>query len=262
MIGSLNLSNIEWALATILEIALLICLLRKKLYWSHPLFFTYIACTILQSALGAVVYSVWRTTSVRVWSLIWASQVVVILARSLAIVEIAWRNLSSYAGVWGLAKRFLMVVGASVLAYSLLLSRKQWDLVVVNLDRSVELSIAVVIVTLLLFARHYQLPIRRLDRAMAVGFCLYSCLFVINDSLFERWMDSYTNFWNFLDMLTFIASLLLWIVAVNAETAKEPAEQRVQVPQEMYGQMSPEVNLRLRLLNEQLDRLLRSGNDR
>jgi hypothetical protein len=61
----------------------------------------------------------------------------------------------------------------------------------------------------------YLLPVHPLDRALAIGFCLYSCFYVINDSIFETLIESYLGFWGFLDVLTFLASLVIWIRAVR-----------------------------------------------
>jgi hypothetical protein len=257
MFASPMITNVAWALTTLLELILLAYLLRRKLYLTHPAFVIYIGGAILQSALAAVVYTYIRPETVLAWNIVWTSQALLILARSMVIVEIVRRDLSKYKGIWALAKRILIFAGVSSLAYSLLLSEKDWHLIVVNLDRGVELSIAVVIVTFLLFAKYYVLPIRTLDRLLAIGFCLYSCVFVINDSLFERWMDQYLTFWNFLDVLTFLATLLFWMKSVY-EDSQELAVASVPVlsPTD-YRDLSTELNLRLRMLNNQLERMLR-----
>jgi len=137
-----------------------------------------------------------------------------------------------------------------------------WFKLALNVDRGVELAIAAVIVTLLLFARYYGLPADNLDRSLCIGFCLYSCFFVINDSLFEKWVNAYLSLWKFLDILTFLASLLLWLGAARAYSETAPARDPVVVPKELHGKLSSELNVRLRLLNEHLNQLLSSGGQR
>lgn len=71
-------------------------------------------------------------------------------------------------------------------------------------------------------------------------------------------MEPYIGFWGFMDIITFMASLLIWIQAVRAYApARESVTSRT-APSHVYGTLSPEVNVRLRLLNDQLAQLLRS----
>jgi len=70
------------------------------------------------------------------------------------------------------------------------------------------------------------------------------------------------NFWNFLGVLTFLASLFLWIGAARAYSEAAPARAPVVVPQELYEKFSSELNVRLRLLNEQLNKFLNPGSQR
>ena len=70
------------------------------------------------------------------------------------------------------------------------------------------------------------------------------------------------NLWSFLGVLTFLASLLLWIGAARAYSETASARVPVIVPKELYGKLSSELNVRLRLLNEHLNQLLNSGGQR
>jgi len=117
-------------------------------------------------------------------------------------------------------------------------------------------------VTLLLFARYYGLPMDNLDRSLCVGFCLYSCFTVVNDSLLEKWVNSYMNLWSFLGVLTYLASLLLWLGAARAYTETAPARDPLTMPHALYGKLSSELNVRLRLLNDHLNQLLKTGGQR
>ncbi len=262
MSDTLNLRNMEWALTTITELILLVYLVRRKLFRSHPFFFAYILGAILQSGLTAAVYGVWGYQSFRVWLIFWLSQLVMETARFAAVAEVVRRVLSPFSGIWALGQRVLLVAAGSVLVYAALLSREYWFKLPLNVDRGVALAVAAVIVTLLLFARYYGLPMDHLDRSLCLGFCLYSCFCVINDSLYDKWLLSYLNFWNFLGVLTFLASLLLWLGAARAYSETAPAWDPVFVPKELYGKLSSELNIRLRLLNEHLNQLLNPGDQR
>ncbi len=216
MTALLTLRNAFWLLTTTVEFVLLVYLLRRRLRASHAAFTFYIASTIVQSALAAYAYWRWGDKSALTADVIWTSQGIVIGFRFWAVIETTKRILSSYQGIWALARRLLFATGACAVGYSLLVAKQQWTLLFLNLDRGVELAIAAFVVTLLLFARYYLLPMQSLDRALATGLGLYSCFYVINDSLFETFLESYVAFWGYLDILTFLASLLIWLHAVRS----------------------------------------------
>lgn len=259
---TLNLRNLEWALTTITEVILLVYLLRRKLFRSHPVFFVYILGAILQSFLMVAAYGIWGTQSFRAWLTAWLSQIVMEVARFGAMAEVVRRVLSPYSGIWALGRRVLLMAAGSVLVYAALLSREFSEKYPLNVDRGVGLAGAVVIVTLLLFARYYGLPMDHLDRSLCIGFCLYSCFCVINDSLYDKWLLDYLNLWSFLGVLTYLASLLLWLGAARAYSETAPARAPFIVPKELYGKLSSELNVRLRLLNEHLNQLLNPGDQR
>jgi hypothetical protein len=256
MVDSLHLQSVAWALTTALELVLLFLLLRQKAVPDYPLFTTYVVSVILQSIGVAKLHQMTWLDRWTAWKLAWGTQAVVTVTRSLAIVELARKIVGTYSGIWLLAKRLLALVALCALGYALIPSRGQWQWFVLNGVRGFELAAAAVIVTMLLFARFYSLPIRPLPRALATGFCLYSSFYVINYSLLEKIVQQYGDFWNFLGIVTFMASLFLWIGAaaryVRAENEARPAT----LPPELYGKLSSEVNLRLHLLNRQLMLLL------
>ncbi len=259
----LTLRNLFWAMTTLAEIVLIFYLIRRKLTDTHICLLLYLCCTVAQSVLGAVTYSLLDFNGPVTRPVIWGSQAIVITMRFCAVVEMARRLLARYVGIGGFAKRVLWIVAAMVLVYTAVFSEKLLGMVILTVDRGLELGIASFIVALLLFARYYKLDINPMDRALSIGFCLYSCFYVINDSLLEKWMEPYVGFWGFMDIITFLASLLIWIQAIRVYA---PAEQRqaasTRVAPGLYGVLSPEVNIRLRLLNDQLAQLLRSDGQR
>jgi hypothetical protein len=262
MTGLLLLRNVFWLSTTLAEAVLLIYLLKRKLQSTHPIFVAYLASIILQSGLAAWIYTVWGYTSDVAVLVIWGSQAVVICLRFGAVFEMAKRILSSYKGIWSLAARLISGIGLCALIYSLLVAEKKFAFLALNLDRGLELTIASSIVALLLFAKYYLLPVHPLDRALAIGFCLYSCFFVINDSIFETFLNTYLGFWGFLDVLTFLASLIIWIKAVRVYSEyPSPVYGQESILAGIYGAISPELNLRLKELNRQLVQVLRTGGE-
>jgi hypothetical protein len=260
MSGLLTLRNLFWLATTSAEVILFLSLYRQKLLTTCRAFAIYILTTIAQSALAAFCYSHWGFYSPRTSAVVWGSQGVVIALRFAATVEMAHRTLLDYQGLWSLAKRLLAAIGLCTVAYSLLVAKKQISDLVLNLDRGLELAIATIVVALLLFARFYMLPVNPLDRALAIGLSLYSCFYVINDTIFEKFHKSFTAMWGYLDILTFLASLMIWIQAVWAYSeVTSMTAVRKSMAKDYYAAISPELNVRLNELNEQVSQLFRAG---
>ena len=263
MVEPLNLHDLTLAIATVaLELILLFYLIRRKLYRSCPAFFIYVLLVMLQSFLWESARWHWGTESRQQWAIYWAAQGVVIVARWFAVVEIARKALADYRGIWGLAGRILIVLSFCVLFYSLAFSQFYWAYMVLNADRALELCLATFIVGMFLFARYYQLPMLNMERQLAIGFCLYSCSWVINDSILENRQGFIWDFLNYVNSLAFIASLSLWIGAARQPVeVREQAEQTVLSP-DAYAVLSQRLNSRLRILNDRLDHLFHSEDTR
>jgi len=263
MVDPIILQDFAWTLTTLLKLLLLFYLLRRRLYRSHPAFLIYLLATIVQSVVMTAAYRHWGFQSMQSWNIYWGGQGVVVCTRWLAIVEIARKLLTNYPGIWRLANRLLFAVGICALTYSVLSSAHKWQFAVVYVDRGVELSIAAFLVSLFLIARYYRVPVAGLERYLAIGFSLYSCFWVINASLVDRWgAASLEGLRNFLEILTFLASLLLWIGAVRKHAVARAVTVPAPVSPETYAKLSLEVNARLHLLNERLVHLLRTKDSR
>ena len=70
-----------------------------------------------------------------------------------------------------------------------------------SLDRGLELAIAAFVVSLLLFARYYLLPVHPLGPCIGRRFSMYSCFYVINDTMFEKLAERIT--WPYGDTWTY-----------------------------------------------------------
>lgn len=262
MVELLTLRDLTWGLTTLLELILLFYLIRKKLYRTHLFFSIYILAVILQSAVVAVAYQYFGPRSVASFNIAWSTQAVVICLRWLAVIDIARKALTAYAGIWDFAIRVLFVVTACVLVYSVWSSNDRWTLAVLTADRAEELCIATFIVFLLLFFRYYRVDVNNLERMLAIGFCLYSCFSVINVSVYQHLRLSYGSMWNYLDILAFVASLLLWVGAVRSYSDSPSIATQPALTLEHYAELSAKLNCRMHLLNHRLDNLFRSGDSR
>ena len=245
------LTQWAWATTAIVQALLLCLLLVRKNVSSYPGFTAYIFMTIAQSGLLFIAIKRWGFSSTVAWGVGWATQCLVLGARAFAVAELCRNALGRFIGIWFMARWILLTSGAIVLLYALIAANHQWRLVLNTAELGLELATAAVIVTLLLFARYYDVAVNPPLRLLALGLCLYSCVSALNDAILERWLNRYVSLWNALGMAAFLACLLLWSWAF-----RKPAPQAVAAPLfssgSVYLSLIPEMNLRLRALNERL----------
>jgi hypothetical protein len=247
-----------WALNAATSVFLLFLLAYRENYRIYPVFTFYIFANLALGALAFVIYHRWGFSSLASWRVGWTMVILAVCARALAVIEICKHFLSPYPGIWVLARRIFLVLAAFVLLYSGLAAKHQLRLVPPNADRGLELSLATVIVALLFFVHHYDLPANAANRSLAVGFCLYSCFRALNNTILEVYLHGYAPFWNALEMLAFLASLFIWAWALR-KTQRRTRPEEALLPARIYEAVVPQINDRLRLLNDHLGHVLRAG---
>lgn len=246
-----HLQQILWPVNIAVGIVLLTLLIARENYRAYPAFTGYLLVNLAQAWVFYIAIHRWGFSPRAMWALGSSSQAVVRLARALAVAEVCRHTLARYRGVWGLAWRVLCASAVIVLLYSGLAARHGWKYAVPALDRSLELSIATVVVILLLFVRYYGVLAAPADRSLAVGFCLYSCVSAVNHTLLIQYLYDYADLWNSLGMLAFLASLLLWTWALRHRQSVTRRKESL-LGAGIYESLAPQINLRLRSLNEQL----------
>jgi hypothetical protein len=255
--GAAQLQQMMWALNTTMSVVLLALLLVRKNYRTYPGFTFYILVNLALSVSLFVIYRRFGFYSKASWLFAWGMTAVTICARALAVAEVCRHVLSCYAGIWTLARRLLLVCAALVLLYSGVAVRYQWKLALPTVERGLELAIAAVIVVLFLFARYYDLQTGRTDRLLAIGFCLYSCFRVLNDTISDRYLFDYAVLWSLVGTLAFFASLSIWSWALRKSRTNTAAKQEL-LPLGVYQSFAPQINLRLQFLNDQLGKIWNS----
>ncbi|HYT19978.1 MAG TPA: hypothetical protein VEW05_07060 [Candidatus Polarisedimenticolia bacterium] len=242
--------QILWAVNTVAGVFLLVLIAVRKHYRAYPAFSLYVLLNLVLGVLIFLVYRRWGFFSNLSWLISWGMQALVLCVRGLAVMEVCKHLLSHYRGVWALAWRILLGCASLVLLYAGLAARHGLRFVLPKAERALELAIAAVIVGVFVFLRYYDVEAKREDRSLALGFCLYSCFGVLNNTVLERILDSYVSLWNSLGMLAFLASMLLWTWALRKPQTERSL--RTLLPAVVYQTLAPQFNLRLRLLNEQL----------
>ncbi len=243
-----------WAVNTATSVFLLVLLVLRKNYRKYPVFTFYIFVNLALSISLFTIYRQWGFHSKASWFFAWGMTAVVICARALAVAELCRHILARYRGIWAFARRILLGSAGLVLLYSGVAARHQWKLALPSAERGLELAIAAVIVLLFVFARYYEVHHNGTDRSLAIGFCLYSCFRALSDTILERYLDDFATLWSLLGMLAFFASLFLWCWALR-KSQTEAATEEYFLPAGAYQILTPQINLRLRSLNEQLSKI-------
>src|SRR6266571_5759073 len=202
--------RVLWGFTVFLKAGLVILLLYRKNHRAFPFFFVYALLNSLQSAALFESYRLWGFGSAVSFDIAWGTQSAVIVVRALAVAEICRCVLAKYTGIWALGRRIFLAMAILVFVYSWAVGGHSWQLAALTADRSLELAIAATVLALFLFIRYYEVAIEPAARFLAIGFFLYSCFRVLNDTILERWLTHYTTLWNLLGTVSFLASLLLW----------------------------------------------------
>jgi hypothetical protein len=245
-----------WACTAIVQIFLFGLLVLRRNVNKFPAFSVYLFMTLAQSGLLFVTIRGWGFSSSMSWRVGWATQCLVLGARAFAVGELCHHVLGRFRGIWVLGRWILLLCGAAVLTYGLIAAKHQWQFVLNTLELGLELATAAVIVVLLLFARYYQIAVQPALRLLAIGLCGYSCVSVVNDAILERWLSQYVLLWNAFGMLAFFVCLLVWSWAFR-KAAPQAMEATLLPDGSIYRNLVPEVNWRLRSLDQDLMQLWR-----
>jgi hypothetical protein len=251
MAETLTFDRILWGATFSLNAGLVVLLLYRKNHRVLPFFFFYALLDLLHGVVVLESYRIWGFNSPISFKIAWGSEGLVIVARALAVAEVCRLVLAKYRGIWALGWRIFLAAGFLLLAYAWTVGGHSWRLVTLTAHRSLELAMAAAILALFVFAHYYQVVVEATARFLAIGFFLYSCFQVLNDTILERWLTHYSTLWNLIGTLTFLASLLLWTWALRL-TQQHLASEPDLLPENRYRSLSPAINARLKSLNERL----------
>ncbi len=264
MSGLANWQQWLWALNVGAQISLCYLIVRRGAYKHLPFFFFYLASDLVQSA---VMFLAYRQSGFFSWEALkvaWSAQAVVITTRGMAVAEICRNCLSEYQGIWALGWRILAGAGAVVVLYAglatLAASSKKvsWKAtMVLSSKRGLELALIAVLLLLLVFARYYRVALNRPHKALAVGFCFFSCVAVLNDTILSKFLRQYTSVWNGIGTSSYFVVLVAWLWALH-ELAPVRPKAPVLIPQAVYDEHVSQMNERLRELNDRVWRTFKS----
>ncbi len=249
-----------WALSTLLQLGLCALIFWRRLYWRLPIFSSYVVLSLASGIVASWVYLHWGYRSWTAWYFAWIRQGLMVFARSLAVAELCWKILRAYAGVWGLAWRTLVLLSVMLTARAMVHAQGDAHWVVpfvLTAEQGLEMMIAAVLLAVLAICAYYRIGVEPLYRWIAGGLCFYSIIQALNNSFLRNWLSTHIFFWNEVRLLSFEIAIVVWCLALwKPLPAERPAP--VLLSQQVYDELTPQVNYRLRMLNQRLLEILRS----
>lgn len=258
-----QLTQPEWLLfaaGTGLLVGLCLLAFRRGVQRYLPIFTTYLAFVLVSSVLMGWVYRRTGFGSWTAWFTAWTAEGVTILLRGLVVVELCRKALRNYRGIWVVARGLLGIAAVFLVIYAAGDASNDANWVnpfVVTAERGLELAMAAVLVLLLGLCAYYRVPLPSWLRLVIIGLCFYSTVQALNDSFLRGWLDQHVFLWNYVRMLAFQLTKVVWLAALWKPLPDEPPAP-VLLGQETYDALAPQVNVRLRILNERLLEILRS----
>jgi hypothetical protein len=249
-----------WACSALAQLIVLVLLFSKDSFRKLPFFTVYVALNLSQVAFLVIVYSIRGISTDAIQNLAWYSECVTLFAQAWATTEILKATLRPYQGIWGLVWRSLTGTSIFVVFLVALTTRGDWATHTwFELNRGYHLTFAATVIACLVVVRYYSIQVPVAYKMILGGFCFYSCTEILINTvlqtLLKREFDAYQPIWQTWTMLSFIMVLFIWVAAlwkplpVDARQAPPPPSDSI------YRRLSPEVNERLRELNEKLLRL-------
>lgn len=248
-----------WAGSALAQLIVLALLVPKGKFRKLPFFTAYVALDLCQAIFLFGVYSTPGLADITTKNLAWYSECVTLFAQALATTEILRATLRSYQGIWGLVWRALMLTSTLVLLLVAMATRGGWAAEKwFELNRGYHLTFAAAVIACLLLIRYYSIQVPAAYKMILAGFCFYSCTEILINTvlqvLLKKSFDDYQPIWQSSTMLSFIVVLFIWAAALWEPL---PVEARPPAPpsDSIHQRLSPEINERLRELNEKLLRL-------
>jgi hypothetical protein len=210
--------NILWALGTGLKVFLCALVFYRRVYKRLPFFSIYVVMLLVEFSLIWSVYRVWGYTSRQAWYTAWYAVGVVLAARGLAVAELCWTTFRNYPALWSVVRTFLGFLALFVLVYAGITAYQNKTPLVaffLTAERGSELSILIILTTLLALGLRYKIALGPVERNIALGFAFYSAFQVVNDSFMEHWMTRHFHWWNSSRVIAFDVALVIWVLPLR-----------------------------------------------
>ncbi len=254
--------------------------LQRRLFFFTTHSTLLLACTLAMP----LVYYLFGFRSLTSYHAFWITTGLIIVARGFVIAELCQYELRAYQGVWALAWRFLALLAVFFLGHAAVDAWGQtggFAIYGLTIERDIAISSIVILLVMLLIRNHYGLTLEPVHMWIAIGICFISIIDIVNNTMlrdtftgglfhwfFGRYQTSWSNsmrsqiervnyLWNLIRTSGLVASVSIWCYALR-KPLPAPAQGPELLPAEVYGTLSPAVNLRLRAFNDRLEGMLKS----
>jgi hypothetical protein len=247
-----------WAASILLQLVLFVLLFFTHNFRKVRFLTVYVALNLCQAAYIVFLYSGAGASLEGVKLLAWYSEAVTLLFQALAATEAIHTVLEPYRGIWGLSWRAISIVSAILVGYIASHTARSYSWALLEAERGYHLIFATAVVACFVLIRYYSITVPVPFKVLLGGFCFYSCTIIFVSTLFQSiWWGSaadYQFIWQFTSVFAFAVVQALWVVALRKPL---PADNRAGAlsSSDLYRQLSPEFDERLRLMNEKLIRI-------
>jgi hypothetical protein len=278
-----HLDLILWWLTLGFEAILFSLVYARGLHRRLPFFAAYAALLVMGALATQTLYLHFGFRSAPYYYTNWITIGVDVVARSLVVAELCRYELRAYRGIWALTWRALLVLAVFLLANATVDAWGQPNRIAIYglvIERDADVSASIILATLLLIRKHYGFSLDPLSKSIAAGILFLCAVDTLNNTLLRDAFTEYLSFWfftkytpfwsemksevervnemwNFIRFSSFMVSMGIWCFALRKPLpadAKEP----VLLPAEVYRELSPALNLRLRAFNDRLQELLKT----
>jgi len=258
------------------ETALCVFVYGRHLERRLPYFAVYATTMLIWSLVLSVVFWRFGFRSLTAYYTSCTAIAAVVLARSSCIVELCRQALRAYRGIWALAWRILALLTLSFCVHAALDARGQPNWIAVyqlTIERDIAVSSVVILIVLFLITDYYRIPWEPLQKWIALGIAFFCLIEFVNNTVLRElfikslmpwspWsamkdqVNHVNSVWNAVYVSATVVTLGMWCFLLR-KPLPEPSRVPVLLPSEIYQELSPAVNLRLRAFNDRLQEMLK-----
>jgi hypothetical protein len=204
-----------WWGAIFFEALLLFRSLRAKLFLRFPVFYSYIAFVFCEDLLRFCIYR-WRPDIYP--QTYWITEFFGLVLGSAIIFEIYVLGLSAYPGAARMARNVLLFIFVMIFAKSLVnasYGTVWWPAeTTVELERNLRIVQACALIALAALFVLYAIPVGRNLKGILFGYGLFIGVSLIQLSLFSYFGNSLQLLWSYLQSVSYLVVLGIWVKAL------------------------------------------------
>jgi len=244
-----------WAFSVAAQLTVMVVLIGKEQFRKLQFFTFFVALNLSQALFLFLLICFHQSGAPKYIYMAWGSQAIILVAQAFATTEILRLVLGPYQAIWTLGWRLILATSLVDLFFVLALFKGDMAWALMEADRGYHFIFATAVIACLFLFRHYRVPISTVYKTLLAGFCFYSCVEILINTILKNIFTSgsvrYEALWQIVTMGTFTVMQVAWAVVLRKPL---PAQQAVvkSLPPAVYDRISPEINLGLRQLNDQL----------